>query len=106
MSQPYSWSDAMSPEATELLWLGVMKDGRYLSPARLREGMDQFNLALHEVARAAGVPSIDTSPMNGRMELFFDDVHLNEAGATALTELVVKHFQSIGLEGPAIGVGR
>lgn len=92
--QPTMWREGLSKQALASMWLGMTADGSFLSVERLREGIDRFNHALRDTCRAYGVECVDTSSMDGREDLYYDDVHLNEAGARVMADLVAKHFLS------------
>ena len=53
--------------------------------------MDRFNDALREVCREVGLQCVDLSPLNGREELYVDDVHFTELGAVEVAKHLAAH---------------
>ena len=92
VTQPVLWHKSLDESARSLLWLGWLKDGRYLTAARLADGMQQFNDRLKAVCTDANCLCIDLTPMNGQLEFFYDDCHLNEAGAREVTRRIVERL--------------
>jgi hypothetical protein len=97
LTQPTLWAKEMEPIARERLLaggLGPIKTWcthrRYYSPAALAEGMRAFNDVLRDVCREPGMTCRDlAATLLPRAEYFFDDMHLSEAGAARVAELVV-----------------
>lgn len=87
-SQPVLWRSDLDPDLQKLLWFGRTADGRYLSVAALRAGMDRYNEVVQAVCAELVVEFIDLSAMNGRPEWFYDDCHFNEAGAREVSRRV------------------
>jgi lysophospholipase L1-like esterase len=92
-THPVLWDERNSQAARELLWMGAMRGGSYLSPGKLRETMDRFNAALTQVCDEMHVGCIDLSALHGREELFYDDCHFNEAGAQQVADSVFQWFR-------------
>jgi lysophospholipase L1-like esterase len=97
LSQPTLWTAEMGPAERERLLaggLGPIKTWcthqRYFSPRALAEGMRAFNDVLRDVCRSPGVPCRDlAAAVPPRAEYFYDDMHLSEAGARLVAQLVV-----------------
>lgn len=87
-TQPVLWDVNLSDELAGRCWFGWLPDGRYLSIRALREAMDAYNTELLRRTRAAGVPCVELSPMNGNGEYFYDDCHFTEAGAREVARRV------------------
>ena len=87
-SQPTLWRRDLTPALQRLLWFGEMSDGRYLSVAELRAGMDQYNAAVRSVCAEMNVDFVDLAEMDGREEFFYDDCHYTEAGARKLASIL------------------
>ena len=96
LTQPTLWAAEMGPaERARLLagGLGPIKTWcahrRYYSPRALAEGMRAFNDVLRRVCRQPDVPCRDlAASVPARDEFFYDDMHLSEAGARLVAELV------------------
>lgn len=95
VSQPTLWSASLSDRSKSLLWMGEMKDGRFLSPGALAEGIALFNESLVDVCDEADTPWIDLRELNGREDLFYDDCHFNEAGAREVARLIAAHADAL-----------
>jgi hypothetical protein len=97
LTQPTLWRAEMGPaERGRLLagGLGPIKTWclhqRYFSPRALAEGMGAFNDVLRDVCRSPGVLCRDlAAAVPPRAEYFYDDMHLSEAGARLVAQLVV-----------------
>jgi lysophospholipase L1-like esterase len=97
LTQPTLWAETMGPaERARLLagGLGPIKtwcaDQRYFSPRALAEGMRAFNDVLRDVCRMPDMVCRDlAAALPPRAEYFYDDMHLSEAGARRVAELVV-----------------
>jgi lysophospholipase L1-like esterase len=97
VTQPTLWAKAMGPaEQTRLLagGLGPIKTWcthqRYYAPAALAAGMQAFNDVLRGVCREPGMTCRDlAATLPARADYFYDDMHLSEAGAARVAELVV-----------------
>ncbi len=93
ITQPVLWQDGLVEPVASRLWFGRMCDGRYLSCAELRRGMDLFNRALLDVCEELGVQCIDTSSISGNEAFFYDDCHFSEAGAREFAKLVLAQLR-------------
>jgi lysophospholipase L1-like esterase len=97
LTQPTLWDGEMgSAERGRLLagGLGPIKTWcthqRYFAPQALAEGMRAFNDVMRDVCRTRGVTCRDlAAALPARAEYFYDDMHLSEAGARRVAELVV-----------------
>jgi lysophospholipase L1-like esterase len=97
LTQPTLWTEEMGPaEQARLLagGLGPIKTWcthqRYFSPRALAEGMRAFNDVLRDVCRGPGMTCRDlAAALPPRAEYFYDDMHLSEAGAQRVAELVM-----------------
>lgn len=96
LTQPTLWAAEMGPaERARLVagGLGPIKSWcthqRYYSPRALAEGMRAFNDVLRDVCRLPDIPCRDlAASVPSRAEYFYDDMHLSEAGARLVAELV------------------
>jgi lysophospholipase L1-like esterase len=96
LTQPTLWAPDMGPAETARLLaggLGPIKTWcahqRYYSPGALADGMRAFNDVLRDVCRAPGILCRDLAEaLPPRAEYFYDDMHLSEAGARRVAELV------------------
>jgi lysophospholipase L1-like esterase len=74
---------------------------RYFSPRALADGMRAFNDVLRDVCREPGMLCRDLAAvLPTRAEYFYDDMHLSEAGARRVAELVVAWIQEISPSRP------
>jgi lysophospholipase L1-like esterase len=97
LSQPTIWAREMGPAETARLLAGGLgpirtwcTQQRYFSPGALADGMRAFNDVLRDVCRAPGMTCRDlAAALPPRAEYFYDDMHLSEAGARRVAELVV-----------------
>jgi lysophospholipase L1-like esterase len=96
-TQPTLWRSDLDAENADLLWFGQMPDGRYLSIAQLRAGMDRYNQALRRVCRDRSVELVDLSELDGDGAMFYDDCHFTELGAGRVARLVADVFQAARL---------
>ena len=99
-TQPVLWSDRLSPEEENRLWLGgvgIFLDAQvdtYYTARALRAAMDKYNRALLEACTHEGVECIDLSAeMSGNGKYFYDDVHFNEAGSHAVAEIIASYLK-------------
>jgi lysophospholipase L1-like esterase len=92
VTQPVLWRADLPEELRDLLWLGRVAKGRFLNAAELRRGIDACNRVLLETCERLGVPCVDLSHMNGNSTYFYDDCHLNEAGAEEVGHKVADWF--------------
>jgi lysophospholipase L1-like esterase len=88
LTQPMVWNSSLSKEFESLLWLGGLRDGRFVTQSRLRDGIEAYNRTLKETCAENKVECVDLSPISGREELFYDDAHFNELGAREVARLV------------------
>ncbi len=95
VSQPTLWSASLTERSKSLLWMGEMKDGRFLSPGTLAAGIDLFNESLIKVCNETGTRCVDLRGLNGREDLFYDDCHFNEAGAREVADLIAAHSDAL-----------
>lgn len=93
MTQPVIWSDHLSEDAKQRLWLGMrIPDGRY-EPHALLEAMNRFNQKLLDVSRETGTEYVDlASSMNGMEAYYYDEVHFTELGARVVADLLADYL--------------
>lgn len=96
LTQPVLWDDGLSAEWESLLWLGYNDDDEYVDVPELRAGMDRYNAALIEECAELGVECVDLSGMSGDARFYYDDCHLNEAGAAEVARRLAEHFAEAG----------
>lgn len=99
-TQPTLWRADLDAENRALLWFGQMGDGRYLSVAQLRAGMDRYNDVLARVCRQRDVELVDLSSLDGDPAMFYDDCHFTEAGASRVARLVADAFKTHPITAP------
>jgi lysophospholipase L1-like esterase len=113
LTQPTLWAAEMGPaEQARLLagGLGPIKSWcsqrRYYSPRALAEGMRAFNDVLRDVCRRPDAVCRDlAAAVPPRAEYFYDDMHLSEAGARLVAELVARWIDELEPTVPARGGG-
>jgi lysophospholipase L1-like esterase len=102
-TQPVLWREDLDADNAALLWFGQLEDGRFLSVAGLRAGMDRYNQTLRSVCAECGVGLIDLSQINGDPTVFYDDCHFTETGAGRVAQLIadwlLAHPETCGQEG-------
>jgi hypothetical protein len=101
VAQPTLWDHDLPRSAEETLWMGRMRtENEYLSAARLRELMDEFNETLIDACRDRDVLVVDLSFMNGNPDYFIDDCHLTERGAEVvahrIAEAMLAQLEALG----------
>jgi lysophospholipase L1-like esterase len=113
LTQPTLWAAEMGPtERARLLagGLGPIKTWcthqRYYSPRALAEGMRAFNDVLRGVCRLPDVSCRDlAASVPSRAEYFYDDMHLSEAGARLVAQLVTGWILELASTPPARRTG-
>jgi hypothetical protein len=75
-----------------MFWLGWLPSGEYVTAARLREGLDQYNQCLRDVCAELNIECVELGSMNGKTEYFYDEAHFTEAGAGRVAMLVADWF--------------
>jgi lysophospholipase L1-like esterase len=89
LPQPAVWRAGLPAEVEALLWFGQTLDRRvYVSTPALRRALDLFNGLTRECAAERGVELLDLTSLDAEPSLFYDDCHLNEAGARRAATLV------------------
>jgi lysophospholipase L1-like esterase len=93
ITQPALYAENMTPEAEARLWLGDAEtaDGSstYYTLAALIEAFAAYNQEMLSVCRNHNAICIDAaSALNGNPAYFYDDVHLNYAGAEVFSALL------------------
>jgi lysophospholipase L1-like esterase len=106
LTQPTLWAADMGPRERARLLAGGLgpihtwcTHQRYYAPQALAEGMRAFNDVLRDVCRQPGLLCRDlAASVPPRAEYFYDDMHLSEAGARLVAELVTGWI--VGLPAP------
>jgi lysophospholipase L1-like esterase len=95
VDQACMWRSDLPDELCALLWMGGVGEyqtrsgSEYYSVGALAAGMAAYNRAMAEFARARGLLLVQLDaalPKDTRA--FYDDVHLNEAGARAAADVI------------------
>lgn len=100
VTQPVLWDERLEPEAQQRLWLlsAVERGQRQsISPRTtlraIRVKMAQYNDVIRDVAADQGVLIVDADQaLSGTSSLFYDDVHLNEAGCARLAAIIAERL--------------
>lgn len=92
VTQPVLWDKDLSDSERALLWMGETSDGRYVDVVDLREALDRYNAVVQSVARELGITVVDLEGMSGDARFFYDDCHLNEAGAAEAARRIAEAF--------------
>jgi hypothetical protein len=92
VTHPVLWHENMPPRERALLWMGEVTGGGYTAAEELRLGVDLFNETLLRTCGELSVECLDARSMSGNLSYFYDDCHLNEAGATRLSERLAEYF--------------
>ncbi len=99
LTQPSAWHEHISPEMERLLWLGFFGDkevphARY-RPTDLERALRAFNdvtLRVCEISAARCIDLASELTVPQRESYYYDDVHLNEAGARRVAEILALHL--------------
>jgi lysophospholipase L1-like esterase len=100
MTQPTLWRADLPPRLERLLWFGGIGDfqiqpGRiYYSATALRSGLERYNEAMLDVCRTVAIGCIDLAAIDRDTSLFYDDVHLNEAGAHVVASVIAQYLST------------
>jgi lysophospholipase L1-like esterase len=104
LTQPSVWSNELDPAFEAYLWMGFQgpletPQARY-QPGLLAQAMTRYNAVMRQVCAETGAHCIDLATALGPdPTYFYDDVHLNEAGARRVAEILW-----LGLQSPAGGL--
>jgi len=97
--QPTMYSDSISSELKNLLWLGGLGDFQgddecdYYSVRVLNILMKKYNDIVRTVCQENNVQCIDlTKHLPSNTNVFYDDCHFNENGAEMVAEIVARYF--------------
>ena len=93
-TQPVLWSSEMSEASKDLLWMGALEEGRFLTETRLREAIELYNRTLREYCQQHQIGCIDLASMDGRETFFYDDCHFNEAGSQMVSRIMTDWFNT------------
>lgn len=109
VTQPVLWAnDLTSPGMARLVVCRMYPHPapwKFLTPENLRAGIDQFNDCVRAVAADSGCELVDAAQsMNGQVDFFYDDYHLNQAGSAALAELVAQRFGRHAMSSEALAL--
>jgi lysophospholipase L1-like esterase len=81
VSQQTTWDSAVDPEVERWHWMTTVSHKTYRT-ALMAAALEAYNDALREIAREQSVPLCDLArELPKTLELFYDDVHFNVAGA-------------------------
>ncbi len=101
VTHPAVWRADLPPDFEPYLWMGYVgrpgidATGAYYTPAALADGLAQINARTLAVCAATGVECVDLAPqLNGRTDLFYDDVHTNYAGSRRIAALLADYLAS------------
>ncbi len=86
------------------LWMGAMDGGKtYVKEEQMLELLRAYNQRMREVAERQGVLFIDLPGLlHGHKDLFYDGVHLNEAGARAMARVLADRIGPLLEPAPAM----
>jgi lysophospholipase L1-like esterase len=91
LGQPVLWSDHMSREELNRLWIPVSTPAGPVRPSGrwLQKEMTRYNNAQKEIARRHGATFVDLDPLVPKtVEYYFDDCHFTDAGSRLLGTLL------------------
>lgn len=91
MAQAIRWTKA-TPEERDLLWMGLMDDGKVnIRDDELEALLERFNARMRAVAEEKGIAFIDLpAALEGVPGLFFDGTHFTERGAREVAKVVAR----------------
>jgi len=92
MTQPSLYKPNNTPEEDASFWLGVVNHGEVnLDNATLLRGMQLYNAATTEHARARGHLLIDLEPIVPKdLDHFYDDAHYTAKGCAVIADAIVE----------------
>jgi lysophospholipase L1-like esterase len=99
LTQPSLWRNDLRPDERRLLWTGYSGElhnpKAYYSAGALARAMEMYNRALLDVCQLKGLECYDlASHIPKDTSAFFDDMHLNEAGARLMAEILKQYLLS------------
>lgn len=103
MTQPTIWEKDFPEALQRFLVSGIIGNSsegipHYYSVGPMAEGMALYNNALIELCREMNVEYIDlASELPKDTTTFYDDMHFNESGASAVSEIIGEYFKQTGL---------
>ncbi len=101
VTQPVLWRDFLSKQGERRLNYArvepLPRPWSFLEAPNLADAMAQFNEELIEVAEDTGTDYVDAAAeMNGEIDYFYDDYHLNEHGCAQLADLLAEWYAANG----------
>jgi hypothetical protein len=99
LTQPTLWRAGLTPEEEGTLWFGKVGSRSqmkgYVAAADLASAMDLFNQTLLQTCREDGLECYDLAAAFPKdLSVFFDDCHLNEAGARRVAQILADYLSS------------
>lgn len=90
MTQPCLWKTQMETEESSLLWFGwIAGQTEFYSSRVLAEAMECYNQVLLMICQEKGIDCLDLAKLLDKdSSVFYDDVHLNEAGSERVAEIL------------------
>jgi hypothetical protein len=89
------WRPTMSKEQSDLLWMGWQSDGYFYTTDALMRAMDSYNRRTLEICRTLDVECVDlASKLPPTIDVFYDDMHLNEGGARSVASDLISYFRT------------
>lgn len=96
LTQPTIWKTTMSEKERDLLWMGWRPDGSFYTTESLASAMDSYNHRLIDICAKLNVECIDlASNLPRTLDVFYDDMHLNEGGARSVAQQLVDYFRML-----------
>lgn len=81
VTQPSTWNSAVDPRVEDWQWM-LFRGGVTYRADRMDEALESLNEVMRAVAAEAGAPLYDLARLLPKsLDHFYDDVHLNAAGA-------------------------
>jgi len=102
VTQPALWREGLPDELRDRLWAGGVgsyfggEEADYYSVEALAEAMARYNRRLLDSCAALELACIDlASALPREADLFYDDVHFNEAGSRAVADYFAEELSAI-----------
>lgn len=95
-TQPVLWTVDAPFESSRMFWVARIvptpRNWEFPVAKNLRPLMDRYNQTLRATCAELGVECIDLDAMNGQRRFFYDDYHVNDAGAEEMARQVADYF--------------
>lgn len=102
VTQPYVWSDSMSPETRAQIYAGFIGSDisspktKWYTSAALEKGVSSYNDALREMCKTENLVCVDVARLLPReAKYYYDDFHFSEGGSTELGRMIGNEIKKL-----------